>query len=166
MTSLDAKTRCTADTVRGCLDWLDGVAADYERRWGAGVLPMLAGKLWAAKLEEQQQKVDAAVAQKALGAVRKQVEAMARGWKRVEDEALSTGVSEPSGGMWYVQRSDGVVVAVAHDWRPVSQLKVPFFTVQELVEVVPAIVLKAKQLFPGSAVKKAKEDDLDDQIPF
>ena len=37
---------------------------------------------------------------------------------------------------------------------------------QELVEVVPAIVLKAKQLFPGSAVKKAKEDDLDDQIPF
>jgi hypothetical protein len=147
--------------VQAMVDGLDHVAAEMERVWGVGRLRFLASDLLRAKFDEQQARVDAAVASGQESFVRVHVEAMLRAWQALDRSAREAGHEPLSSEVWEVALpTSGEVIALvrdAADSPSVAQGR-PVFTLPEvarLIETLGATVLETKRFFPGAVVTDA-----------
>ena len=147
--------------IRALLDGLDRCAAEMDRVWGVGRLRLLVSEPLRAKFDEQQARVDAAVASGQESFVRVQVEAMHRAWRALDRAMRAEGANPLSSDVWEIAlpMSDEVIALVRDgaDAGSVAQGR-PVFTLPEvarLIETLGSTVLETKRVFPGATVTDA-----------
>lgn len=94
--SFDLATSASAPgelRIRAMVDRLAELAAGMERRWGAGRLRRLASDPLRLRFDEQQARVDVAVASGEEQFVQIQTEAMRRAWEALERAAIESGAA-------------------------------------------------------------------------
>jgi hypothetical protein len=144
--------------IRAMLDGLGEVAAEIDRVWGVGRLRLLVSDPLRAKFDEQQARVDAAVASGQESFVRVQVEAMQRAWQALDRAARATGHEPLPSEVWEVALpSSGEVISFVRDAAHSGSVPQgrPVFTLPEiarLIETLGPTVLEAKRVFPGAAI--------------
>jgi hypothetical protein len=144
--------------IRAMVAGLDDVAAEMDRVWGVGRLRLLVSDVLRAKFDEQQARVDAAVASGQESFVRVQVEAMRRAWQALDRTARADGAKSLSSDVWEVALpTSGEVIALVRDEACASQAPEgrPVFTLPEIAGLIKTLgltVLEAKRIFPGAAI--------------
>jgi hypothetical protein len=147
--------------MQAMVDGLEQVAAEMDRVWGVGRLRLLVSDVLRAKFDEQQARVDAAVASGQESFVRVQVEAMRRAWQALDHAARADGAKPLSPDVWECPLpTSGEVIALVRDEASASHVPQgrPMFTLPEiarLIEMLGSAVLEAKRVFPGSVINHA-----------
>jgi hypothetical protein len=148
--------------IRALVDGLDHLSAEMERIWGVDRLRLLVSDLLRAKFDEQQARVDAAIASGHETFVRVQVEAMRRAWETLDRAARAAGAKPIPAEVWECALpTSGEVIALVRDEASATQGTDgrPVFTLAEvarLIETLGSAVLETKRAFPGAAVTDAR----------
>lgn len=82
---------------------LDEVAHEYESRWGIDRLPNLVSPQTQVKWNTQIQKLNNAISENDLPAVRDLAQGTIRGYKRLEDEAVALGATKHQPDVWDIR---------------------------------------------------------------
>ena len=163
--------------IRSMVDRLAGVSAAMERRWGVGRLRRLAPDPLRLRFDEQQARVEAAVASGEEQFVRIQTEAMQRAWETLERAAIESGAEPKAAEVWeLVLPGSGELIAIVRDAAHSETVPqgLPAFTLAEiggLIEALGPEALEAKRVFPGAVVTGVRTDEpfdwsKGDDIPF
>ncbi len=163
--------------IRSMVEGLAEVASAVERRWGVGRLRQLASDPLRLRFDEQQSRVDAAVASGEERFVRIQTEAMRRAWETLERAAIETGVMPLSADVWETALpKTGEVVAIVRSEIDLAQVAsgCPAFTLAEialLIEKLGPEALETKRVFRGAVVTDMRASETfdwskGDDMPF
>ena len=163
--------------IRAILDGVDEVAAQMERKWGAGRLRLLVSDFLRAKFDAQKDKLDAAIATDRETYIRAQADGMRRAWAMLDEAATEAGARPLSPEVWEcVLPSSGEVVAIVRTEAEAHHVcrECRVFTLGEiarLIDGLPEAVLEAKRVFPGATVaavnrKPPMDWEKGDEIPF
>lgn len=145
--------------IRAMVDRLAEVATGMERRWGAGRLRRLASDALRLRFDEQQARVDAAVASGKEQFVQIQTAAMQRAWETLERSAIESGAAPLTAEVWETALpGSGEVIALVRSEADMAQVAkgCPAFTLVEvalLIEKLGPEALETKRVFPGAVVK-------------
>lgn len=161
------------DAIQSVIDGLDQVAREHEAKWGVGRLELLVSDELRERFRKQQFRLNAAIGEHDLDAVRKSGEAMRRAWGVLEVSAIEAGQKPLEAEVWEIVMPDGRVAAfvktnaeAAVATRSGRYLDV--WTMEEIARVIykfPEIAL-AKQTFPGASVISARHKNLPDPIDW
>jgi hypothetical protein len=147
--------------IRAMVDGLDEIASTMDRVWGVGRLRLLVPDPLRTKFDEQQARVDAAVASGQESFVLVQVEAMRRAWQALDREARADGAKPLSSDVWEATLpTSGEVIALVRTEAGASQAPEgrTVFTLPEIAKLIESLgstVLDAKRAFPGAVVTDA-----------
>lgn len=144
---------------------LDEVSREVEARWGIDRLRHLVSPETQVKWERHVSKLDQAIQDGDLAAVRDLAQGAIRGYKKLEDEAVSLHQNKNRPDVWDVHSPAGVhyrickTVADAQLWA--HQQNVNCYTLQEI-----AHILDGKQLTVMHPVKNEKVNTKPDPFDF
>ncbi len=153
---------------------LDTVSRSMELKWGVDRLPRLVSEILSIKFEQQRNLLEAAIQSKDATRITKQSEGMRRAWVALDQAATADGHHPLGDKVWTARHNKtGDVVTVYRDDAQLIDIQAAgglAFTLEELVKLIPADVLKVKREFIGVKVAdvrdKSKDEDLNDEIPF
>ena len=147
---------------------LDEIAHRFERIWGVDRLPFLVSDFLRVKFESQQERLNTFIESNDEPAIQKAAAGMIRGWELLDAEAREAGHRPLVDTIWTVKHPDtGKLVSIYNSEVSLVDLQASggvAFSLQELVQFIPALVLPAKLDFPGCTVEEVK--DFDDENPF
>jgi hypothetical protein len=155
---------------------LDQVALEYEARWGVYTLESFAPEILASKFQAQLDKLNEAIGQNDPAMVAARVEGMIKGYKALEQSALSLGHKpcEPSfleinvnSKIYRVVKSVAEARALH---RPDGDKDVSIVTIEELVNIHQSkhdeIVKKVKEARPENDSWKTFDFEKGDSVEF
>ena len=152
---------------------LDTVSRSMELKWGVDRLPRLVSEILRIKFEQQRNLLEAAIKSNDAARIAKQSEGMRRAWIALDQAATADGHRPLPEAVWTAKHKSGDIVTVFRDDAQLVDIAAAggvSFTLEELVELIPAEVLVAKREFHGIKVvdvrDKTKDEDLNDEIPF
>ena len=169
------------EALRIALDHLDYVASEMERKWGVDRLRLLVDPEWTARFDRQREGMNDAIfnSHRDPAKAREQVEAMTRGWKKLDELAEAAGATRLSDFVMEAPKADGTVLAVVNSHHQAhacvrSGRYSEVWTLEEfvnMVEAFPSLAASApKQVFPGAKVSapraRTPARELNDEIPF
>lgn len=145
------------------LDEVDKVAAEVERRWGAGRVRMLVSIELREKFDRQRYLLNQAVFHGQLEAIRRETSRMCAAWRAVDRAAREAGADLMSPEVWEVALSDGRVLALArsnddfHAYASAARSsgrEVVLWSLEEVSRLIEADVFSTplKCAFPGATV--------------
>lgn len=169
------------EALRIALDHLDHVANEMERKWGVDRLRLLVDPEWTARFDRQRESMNDAIFNSHRDPVkaREQVEAMTRGWRKLDELATAAGAKPLDPTVFEARKADGTVVAlvqaaaetfVVHRQGRAAEV----WTLQEfanMLDAFPSLAASApKQVFPGAKVLAPRActpaKELNDEIPW
>jgi len=153
---------------------LDSIARSYEQKWGVGRLERLVSAELADKFNAQRNILNELLTKNAPERLERAAAGMARAWQALDKAATEAGHVPLPKDIWTARhKKTGDIISIYRgDIELVDLLdaKGLAFSVDEIVSLIPAIVIKAKREFPGSQVADVKnkqtDEDLNDEIPF
>ena len=156
------------------LSRLDEIAHSYEQKWGAGRLERLVPAELADKFEAQRNILNELLTKNAPERLERAAAGMARAWQALDKAATEAGHVPLPKDIWTARhkKSGDIITIYRGDIELVDLLdaKGLAFSVDEIVSLIPDIVLRAKREFPGAEVSDVKnkqtDEDLNDEIPF
>ena len=152
----------------------DLVAREMELRWGVERLERLVEPDMGQKFLAQRERFNEAIHKNDEPAIRKHGEAMVRAWKALDKIATEQGakVIDPN-DYWEMRhpRAQEITVRLVRTMEEMPKDApgdVAYLSAEELLDFVPPLVIKAKQVFPGARVTELKPSETlpDDPIPF
>jgi hypothetical protein len=154
--------------ARACLDRLDAVAVETERRWGVDRLPKLVTADLAVRFRGQAERLDEAIRSNRHEAVAVQAEAMLRAWSALDAAATKAGWQPLSPTVWEaVLPTTGEVIAIVRDADEagliVKDRGGAVWTLDEVAIAIEAFgdgVKAAKRAFPGAEVTAVRPSSL------
>lgn len=174
-----------ADLVRAALDRLDHTARTMERKWGVGRLRLLVDDILRAKFDRQAKLLDGVLwtedpnARGDSRTILAQIDAMERGWRKLDAVAGVAHVPKPStwiecvapAGQLFVVVPDNADASLLDDQLRGRAASV--YTAAEvgrLLEAWPQVAT-AKAVFPGATVteirsRRAPDWEVGDDLPF
>ena len=156
------------------LSRLDEIAHSYETKWGAGRLERLVPAELADKFEAQRNILNELLTKNAPERIERAAAGMARAWQALDKAATEAGHVPLPKDIWTARhkKTGDIITIYRGDIELVDLLdaKGLAFSLNEIVSLIPAIVIKAKREFPGSQVSDVKnkqaDEELNDEIPF
>ena len=156
------------------LSRLDEIAHSYEQKWGAGRLERLVPAELADKFEAQRNILNELLTKNAPERIERAAAGMARAWQALDKAATEAGHVPLPKDIWTARdkKTGDIITIYRGDIELVDLLdaKGLAFSLNEIVSLIPAIVIKAKREFPGSQVSDVKnkqaDEELNDEIPF
>ena len=152
---------------------LDTVSRSMEMKWGVDRLPRLVSEILRIKFDQQRNLLNEAIKSNDAARIAKQSEGMRRAWIALDQAATADGHRPLPEAVWTAKHKSGDIVTVFRDDAQLVDIAAAggvSFTLEELVELIPAEVLVAKREFHGIKVvdvrDKTKDEDLNDEIPF
>ena len=152
---------------------LDTVSGSMEMKWGVDRLPRLVSEILRIKFDQQRNLLNEAIKSNDAARIAKQSEGMRRAWIALDQAATADGHRPLPEAVWTAKHKSGDIVTVFRDDAQLVDIAAAggvSFTLEELVELIPAEVLVAKREFHGIKVvdvrDKTKDEDLNDEIPF
>ena len=152
---------------------LDTVSRSMEMKWGVDRLPRLVSEILRIKFDQQRNLLNEAIKSNDAARIAKQSEGMRRAWIALDQAATADGHRPLPEAVWTAKHKSGDIVTVFRDDAQLVDIAAAggvSFTLEELVELIPADVLVAKREFHGIKVvdvrDKTKDEDLNDEIPF
>lgn len=159
--------------VNRIIDRLDQEAIAYEARWGVNRLEGLAEGELAEKWLRQCQKVNEAIEDKNPTLLDDLMNGCIRGWKALEDFALSKGHQPNDPRYVEYQHKDGVIYKICYtdaDARLMDRFNGPECRVVTIEEMANLMEERASQAFDIKVNKREKtitfDFDKGDEIPF
>ena len=144
-----------------------------EMKWGVDRLPRLVSEILRIKFDQQRNLLNEAIKSNDAARIAKQSEGMRRAWIALDQAATADGHRPLPEAVWTAKHKSGDIVTVFRDDAQLVDIAAAggvSFTLEELVELIPAEVLVAKREFHGIKVvdvrDKTKDEDLNDEIPF
>ena len=165
----------THEQIYHALRPLDEMVHRMELRWGADRLPGLVDVDTAARFGSAKAKLDAAITDNDVEAVKKRVKVMLRAWKSLDGLAAEAGHRPIDPEVWTVKIDDGAAYAFvqsnAEAWKTTKELRdCRVFSIEEVARLLDAqcnLIGAVKDEFPDAKVVDArKREPLDDEIPF
>ena len=169
-----------ADGIHHAIMPVDKIASDMELRWGCDRLPGLVSPATAVKFGSAKAKLDDAILSNDPEAVAKRATVMVKGWKALDKEARNNHAPfVPS--IWHHTTAQGFKFAIAQgnadaikairEWEDMEGVAV--YSLDEIGRLLEsdnmALVNAVKSHFADStitAVRPAKRNDEDDEVPF
>lgn len=157
------------DEADAALAKLDAVAREMETTWGVGRLPLLVSDFLAAKFHSQADKLDAALGENDRAMIRQRAEAMARGWRALDEAARQEHTPQPA-LVWHGSTPSGRAFAIVRDPADATRVGqgVPIYSLDDigaLLDQQPAPLHAVKAEFPKSAIKPFDPVE-GDEIPW
>lgn len=171
------------DAASAIIKTVDTHARAVNRKWGFGKLPHIVPLEWTEKFRVQKKKYELA-AFEACGSLdpahlehlRKQADAMLRGFAKLEQLAVENGHLPTPPEHWEFELEDGTPVILVRDRCEMDQVKpdgraVQIWSLDEVAAVIGKFpeLKRAKECFPGAEViqmrtSKRTHDALNDEL--
>ena len=160
---------------------LDECAYDMETRWGRGVLQSLCTSETSAKWCRVSNKVDTAIQGGDYDTVKSSTESLIRGWKKMEEEAISMGYStKMHGQVWFVcsPEAEGIEYIVCKNELDSARMAALYpakassiYTLKDIARMIDAqsvtkMPKKEREYFTKVNEKMTTEEFLSDSIPL
>lgn len=153
---------------------LDLIAREMELRWGVERLERLVEPDIGQKFVAQRDKLNEAIDRRDEPSIKKHAEAMSRAWKALDKIATEQGSKTINPDDYWEMRHPRAPEITVRLVRTMEEMPkdapgdVAYVSADELLDFVPPMVIKAKQVFPGARVIELKPSETlpDDPIPF
>ena len=153
---------------------LDEIAHSYEQKWGVGRLERLVPANLVDKFAAQRNILNELLTKNAPERIERAAAGMARAWQALDKAATEAGHVPLPKEIWTARhKKTGDIISIYRGNIELVDLldaKGLAFSVDEIVSLIPAIVIKAKREFPGAHVaevnNKQENEDLNDDMPF
>lgn len=139
----------------------DHVAAEMERKWGVGRLPLLVDAEWRDRFVIQRRSLNDAIWKGDVANTRIQSAAMVRGWNKLDELATAAGHAPLDPVVWETVTPDGEVVAIVRTNAEAAAVTrsgraMQVWTLDEIGKVIGHYAETAgavKAHFPGAVVE-------------
>lgn len=171
------------DAASAIIQTVDTHARAVNRKWGCNKLPHIVPLEWTEKFRVQKKKYELAAFEACgsldpahLDQLRKQADAMLRGFTKLEHLAVEAGHLPTPPDHWEFELEDGTPVILVRDRCEMDQVKpdvrgVQIWSLDEVVTIIGKFpdLTRAKDAFPGAEViqlrtSKPCKDALNDEL--
>lgn len=156
----------------------DRIANEMDHKWGIDRLPELVAPEMAERYGSAMAKLNDAINANDPEQVTTRASVCIRGLQAMDRQATELGAQPASDDLWLIQ-ADGKQFGLLRDdrgWQRALEKHpgITLLTEREMVMAIEAwqktqaaqMVLAVKDAFPGAAVQAAKDDNLQDEIPW
>lgn len=168
-----------ADRIRAALAEHDRVCAQFEKEWGVGRLPEIAGPDLAIKYLQQMDRLTMAMAERSVEKIEKACAGLCRAYPILAQAAIANGEQPISGDCFEAPMPDGSVIAICRNEAEAGAYAkkhgVRTYSAKEIGVMIAADdagrwIGKVKELMPDASIKAISEKplsaSLDDDVPF